>query len=131
MTTISDAMELACDLAHNQLVKDYADIYTEDELQSENEPEIYKDEVQDSFNLLYNYFFTEISKIIKIKETKVYVVNSETSSNDKHIPGSSVFNAESFKDFAEEEGTVYSLKGFQESFNNETINTDMDYILID
>jgi hypothetical protein len=61
----SKILELASDLAHNQLIKDYRDIYTEEELQSEKEPEIYKDEVQDSFNDLYDYFFDKISETFK------------------------------------------------------------------
>ena len=87
------------------------------------------EEIQDTYNEYYVSFDTIVTK--HLIEKKVYIVSSETSSNDKHTPGTSMFDAESFKAFAEKEGIVYSLKGFQESFNKVLVNTDIDYILID
>lgn len=58
------------------------------------------------------------------KETRVYVINVD----DK---GSDDYTNEEFMTRAEEQGTVYSLKGFQEAFNYENIVcTENKYIRI-
>ena len=54
-------LEVASDLAHHQLVKDFSDIYTEDEL---TVGENYREDVQDAFNDLYDHYYTYASKLI-------------------------------------------------------------------
>lgn len=58
------------------------------------------------------------------KEIRVYVIESETT-GEKHY---TELNNEEFIDIAEEEGRVYTLKGFQEAFNLEEINSAIDII---
>lgn len=61
-------------------------------------------------------------------ETRVYVIDHH------NVPEISYdFDAtdhESVMKYAEALGTVYSLKGFQDAFNNEEVNTATDFILI-
>ncbi len=58
-------------------------------------------------------------------ETRVYVVDtiaSDCFAND--------LKDDEFMDLAEEQGRVYTLQGFQESFNLEEINSSIDVIRI-
>lgn len=51
-------------------------------------------------------------------ETKVYMIQVEEDM------GSDNYTDEEFMDIAEEQGTVYSLKGFQDAFNySDNINS--------
>lgn len=60
-------------------------------------------------------------------ETKVYVVNT----NDYEFDDSPrTWDDEKFMTEAEKQGSVYSLKGFQEAFNDEEINSAVDIIRI-
>lgn len=60
---------------------------------------------------------------METKETRIYLVNSET--------GFDFYNSteEQIIDQAEQEGTVYSLEGFQKAFNNEEIS-ELSFMLI-
>jgi hypothetical protein len=60
------------------------------------------------------------------KEKRVYVVSVNEEIGIPHQK-----NNEKIKERAEELGTVYSLKGFQNAFNSEDISIVEDYILID
>ena len=56
-------------------------------------------------------------------ETRVYVIEI----NNSDISELTLTNDE-FMTLAEEDGRVYSLKGFQEAFNLEEVNTAIDVI---
>lgn len=55
-------------------------------------------------------------------ETRVYVIDTQNHLNDL------AYTDEEFMQQAEDEGRVYTLKGFQEAFNNEEINSAIDVI---
>lgn len=59
-------------------------------------------------------------------ETKVYVVDTTQEITDENYFGYEI----SFMNEAERQGNVYSLKGFQDAFNNDKINTNTDLIKI-
>ena len=68
-----------------------------------------------------------------VVETRVYVVKnidsiglmSDILIDDKHYTD---LTDEEFMTLAEEDGTVYTIQGFQEAFNNEEINSAIDVI---
>lgn len=65
--TYSDVIELASELAHNATKKslnivDSVEMYIEDE----NGNHVYKDDVQDEFNELYDYYLTMIEQTLNI-----------------------------------------------------------------
>ena len=60
-------------------------------------------------------------------ETRVYVIDS----NDERVEDINNIKELSNSEFmfeAEEQGTVYSLDGFEKAFNDESLNTDTDFI---
>jgi hypothetical protein len=67
----------------------------------------------------------EVRDFVELKQTRVYVINTD-------IQRSSIFykrmTDEEFMDEAELQGTVYSLEGFVEAFNNEEVDTNSDVI---
>lgn len=67
----------------------------------------------------------EVHDFVELKQTRVYVINTD-------IQRSSIFyqrmTDEEFMDEAEFQGTVYSLEGFVDAFNNEEVNTISDVI---
>ena len=75
----------------------------------------------------------DVSHLIQPKkEIRVYVVNFDIYGDDESdiCPEHETFNENLFIKRAEEEGRVYTLKGFQEAFNDEKISDACDYILI-
>lgn len=73
-------------------------------------------------------FTNSIKGTSDMAEIRVYVV-------DHHNAPEIAFdfdetNHESIMAYAEAIGSVYSLKGFQDAFNNEEVNTATDLILI-
>lgn len=65
--------------------------------------------------------------IEKVKETKVYLINDNNYTGTKHT---NALTDEEFMDIAEEQGNVYSLKGFEEAFNNDDVSSVCEYIRI-
>lgn len=62
----SKHLELASELAHNDIITHFADLYTEEELWIEIDGgTVYKEEVQDQFNERYDYYLTIIKKILR------------------------------------------------------------------
>lgn len=57
-----------------------------------------------------------------LAETRVYVIDTQKHLNDL------AYTDEEFMEQAEEEGRVYTLKGFQEAFNSMEINSAIDII---
>ncbi len=57
-------------------------------------------------------------------ETRVYVIDTF---NVKERNWNDLTNEE-FMNLAEEDGNVYTLQGFQEAFNSQDINTEIDVI---
>jgi len=72
-----------------------------------------------------------IHQALTKKETRVYVVKIDEFDMDTEVayPGADGFDEEKFIMYAEEEGRVYTLKGFQEAFNAENISDVCDFIL--
>jgi len=64
-----------------------------------------------------------------VKEPRVYVIDVYDSKNDDY-KGSDDYTDEEFMNLAEEQGTVYTLKGFQNAFNYEEIIDTNKYIRI-
>jgi hypothetical protein len=63
----SKKLELAANLAHNATIENMKDLYSEEELFVELEGgTAYKEDVQDVFNDYYDYYSTEIDKVITI-----------------------------------------------------------------
>lgn len=62
-----------------------------------------------------------------MKEPRIYLINLNNVDLNDHYQD---LTDEEFMDIAEQEGTVYSLKGFTDAFNLSTINTDSDVIRI-
>lgn len=62
---------------------------------------------------------------MKKTKTKVYLIDVDKTG--KNVMG---FSDEQFMDEAEEQGTVYSLVGFQNAFNGQAVNTSTDCIRI-
>ena len=58
-------MEICANLSHNDCITYFSDTYSEEELwlyiDGNN---VYKDEVQDFFNDRYDYYLTEIDKVV-------------------------------------------------------------------
>jgi len=114
----NNSLELATDLAHNQLVKDYRDIYSEEELQDNKNPEIYKDEVQDSFNDLYDYFLNKINKAFelyfeRLKEDKDSL---EEQINDLNFKLS---NLEEQYDELDEDNSIFKIHSRNDTIDDE------------
>lgn len=63
----------------------------------------------------------------KEKRTRVYLINLNNVDLNDHYQA---LTDEQFMDIAEQEGTVYPLKGFADAFNLSTINTESDVIRI-
>ena len=61
-----------------------------------------------------------------MKEFRVYVVDVH-SDTDELIP---LLSNEEFMNVAEDNGTVYTLQGFQNAFNNDEINSSEEFIRI-
>ena len=61
-----------------------------------------------------------------MKEIRVYVVDVH-SDTDELIP---LLSDEEFMNVSEDNGTVYTLKGFQHAFNNDLINSSEEFIRI-
>ena len=60
--TIEQRLELACDLAHSRTLYESGDICnSEDDMY---DGENYTEEIQDRFNDWYDYYLTQIDKII-------------------------------------------------------------------
>ena len=57
-------------------------------------------------------------------ETRVYVIDTF---NVKERNWNDLTNEE-FMNLAEEDGNIYTLQGFQEAFNSQDINTEIDVI---
>ena len=57
------------------------------------------------------------------KELRVYVLDIDIVENYNEY-----VTDEIFMELAEQEGTVYSLKGFQNAFNDELVNSSTDLI---
>ena len=57
------------------------------------------------------------------KELRVYVLNIDIVENYNEY-----VTDEIFIELAEKEGTIYSLKGFQNAFNDELVNSSTDLI---
>jgi len=66
-----------------------------------------------------------------MKEIRVYVIdlNDETDLQFRKLERAKEYDR--IKDEAERLGSVYSLKGFQEAINNETLDLTSSFILID
>ena len=63
----SKKLELAANLAHNATIENMKDLHSEEELFVELEGgTAYKEDVQDVFNDYYDYYSTEIDKVITI-----------------------------------------------------------------
>jgi hypothetical protein len=63
----------------------------------------------------------------KTKEIRVYVINS----HDERVEDINNINDLTDEEFifeAEEQGRVYTVNGFQEAFNGEEINSEIDFI---
>lgn len=58
-------------------------------------------------------------------ETRVYVVNVE---NYEFNDSPRSWDDERFMSEAEIQGGVYTLNGFQEAFNDETVNSSVEFI---
>lgn len=58
-------------------------------------------------------------------ETRVYVL--EVNSDELYFNFDTISDEE-FQNLAEENGRVYTLKGFQDAFNSEEINSSIDVI---
>ena len=72
-----------------------------------------------------NLEFALAENDLKLKsETRVYVIDTfnvrERNWND--------LTDEEFINLAEEDGNIYTLQGFQEAFNSQDINTEIDVI---
>lgn len=61
-----------------------------------------------------------------MKEFRVYVVDVH-SDTDELIP---LLSDQEFMNVAEDNGTVYTLQGFQHAFNNDEINSSEEFIRI-
>lgn len=61
-----------------------------------------------------------------MKEFRVYVVDVH-SDTDELIP---LLSDQEFMNVAEDNGTVYTLQGFQQAFNNDEINSSEEFIRI-
>lgn len=59
-----------------------------------------------------------------MKEIRVYVLDIYLIEEENAIN----YTDEQFMEQAENNGTVFSLKGFEKAFNNEEVNTNIDYI---
>lgn len=59
-----------------------------------------------------------------MKEIRVYVLDTYLIEEENAIN----YTDEQFMEQAENNGTVFSLKGFEKAFNNEELNTHVDYI---
>ena len=64
------------------------------------------------------------------KEFRVYVVDVDDLESDTELPGHEDFDPELFMQKAEECGNIYTLKGFQNAFNNKEVNTEYELLLI-
>ena len=67
----------------------------------------------------------------KMKELRVYVINVDDVDFEKEMPVNTAVSELSDKKFieiAERQGSVYTLQGFQNAFNNENINSSADII---
>ena len=67
----------------------------------------------------------------KMKELRVYVINVDDVDFEKEMPVNTAVSELSDKMFieiAERQGSVYTLQGFQNAFNNENINSSADII---
>lgn len=62
-----------------------------------------------------------------MKEIRVYIVNADMYEGEEYICD---LSNEAFMAIAEEQGTVYSLKGFEWSYNNEDVDTINTYMRI-
>ena len=130
METIDNSfrMELASDMAHI-VAQETLDLSENDMwVEHKNGDLNYKEEVQDVFNGFFDQFIDILNK--RLREPRVYVLNIEYIT-DELIPTSENFNKEKFILLSEKEGSVYSLNGFFKAFNNEEINQNVDYIIID
>ncbi len=125
----SKQMELACDLAHiaTREMKGISD----DEMwfTDENEELRYKENVQDLFNEFYDSFDTHISHMFP--EQRVYTLDVDMINTNDLLPTHIDFDKEKFKSVAEEQGNIYSLNEFQESFNFQDSNTVINFIYIE
>ena len=61
-----------------------------------------------------------------MKEFRVYVVDVH-SDTDELIP---LLSDQEFMNVAEDNGTVYTLQGFQHAFNNDEVNSSEEFIRI-
>lgn len=59
-----------------------------------------------------------------MKETRVYVIDTYLIEEENAIN----YTDNDFMEVAERLGTVFTLKGFENAFNNEELNTHVDYI---
>lgn len=59
-----------------------------------------------------------------MKETRVYVIDT----NEIEEMNLNEISDEQFMDIAEEQGNVYTLKGFETAFNRENVYTGLDFI---
>ena len=60
-----------------------------------------------------------------MKETRVYVINVDSIDEDIKL---NQISDEQFMDISERQGIVFTLKGFENAFNNINVSTDTDYI---
>ena len=66
------------------------------------------------------------------KETRVYVINcNETEFEFRKAEEEYKKNLNAIKDEAEKLGSVYSLSGFQNAINDESLDLGTSFILID
>ena len=59
-----------------------------------------------------------------MKEMRVYVIDTYLIEEENAIN----YTDNDFMEVAERLGTVFTLKGFEKAFNNEELNTHVDYI---
>lgn len=59
-----------------------------------------------------------------MKEMRVYVIDTYLIEEENAIN----YTDNDFMEVAERLGTVFTLKGFENAFNNEELNTHVDYI---
>ncbi len=75
-------------------------------------------------NKLINDQLPQDLKISKSQETRVYLINLNGDTSDIGIGDWNNVSDEVWMNLSEENGTVYSLEGFQRAFNNEEIPYD-------
>jgi hypothetical protein len=84
-----------------------------------------KNIANEQFGTLCQYLKELDEKINPKKETRVYLIDLSEVELDE---GYRKLTDEEFMKVAESKGTVYSLIGFQQNFNNDMVNQDISVI---